>query len=171
MLVHGEMKFGPRRKEFRNRAMDIIDITDDDGIVIAPDWLARALPVHRQLRPRLEGLEYELKMRRVFAGGGRMCVAGNGDGVMGLAVYRMYENTGDGRLLFVDDLVTDENRRSAGVGHALLEYLERKAALAQSQMIALDSGVHRVGAHKFYFREGMAISSFHFRKALGSPLA
>lgn len=146
--------------------MDIIEITDGDGIVTAPDWLAKALPVHRQLRPQLRELEYEIKMRRVFVQGGRMCVAIGGDRVLGLAVYRMYENTADGRLLFVDDLVTDEASRSAGVGHALLEYLERKARAHECEMFALDSGVQRVRAHKFYFREGLAISSFHFRKAV-----
>ena len=146
--------------------MDIIEITDDDGVVTAPDWLAKALPAHKQLRPRLEELEYEIKMRRVFAQGARMCVAVSGDAVTGLAVYRMYENTADGRLLFVDDLVTDEKERSTGVGHALLEHLERKARRHEREMMALDSGVHRARAHKFYFREEMAISSFHFRKPL-----
>ncbi|MBD0336919.1 MAG: GNAT family N-acetyltransferase, partial [Cyanobacteria bacterium Co-bin13] len=30
----------------------------------------------------------------------------------------------------------------------------------------LDSGVHRAEAHRFYFREGLVITSFHFAKPL-----
>jgi hypothetical protein len=33
-------------------------------------------------------------------------------------------------------------------------------------MLALDSGTHRQQAHKFYFREQMPITAFHFTKSL-----
>jgi hypothetical protein len=32
--------------------------------------------------------------------------------------------------------------------------------------VHLDSGVQRQHAHRFYFREGMTITSFHFRAAV-----
>jgi GNAT superfamily N-acetyltransferase len=105
-------------------------------------------------------------MKRVFAGGARMCVAVKGTVVAGVAVYRIYENTFQGRQLYVDDLVTDEKRRSTGVGRALLSYLEQKARAANLENLALDSGTQRDQAHKFYFREGMAVTAFHFGKRL-----
>jgi hypothetical protein len=105
-------------------------------------------------------------MKRVFAGGARMCVALDGKEVAGVAVYRVYENTFQGRQLYVDDLVTDERRRSAGVGRALLGYLEQKARAAGLDNLALDSGTQRQQAHKFYFREGMVATAFHFGKRL-----
>jgi len=105
-------------------------------------------------------------MKRVFAGGARMCVAVEGAEVRGVAVYRTYENTWSGRQLYVDDLVTDEKRRSIGVGRALLGYLEHKAREAGFETLALDSGTQRAQAHKFYFREGMVVTSFHFGKKL-----
>jgi hypothetical protein len=147
-------------------ATQIIDITDERGVVTAPEWLARSYTVHRQLRRQLVSLEYEQKMRRVFASGGRMSVATEGDRVVGLVVYRILENTFDGRLLYLDDLVSDEGQRSNGVGRALLAHIERKARAQDCAMMALDSGVERARAHKFYFREGLAISSFRFRKPL-----
>jgi GNAT superfamily N-acetyltransferase len=145
--------------------IEVVDVTDEQGGVAAPDWLRRAEPVHRQLRPDLPP-EYEAKMRRVFSGGGRMCVAVDGSQVTGVAVYRMYENTASGNELYVDDLVTDEARRSQGVGRALLGHLERRARAARFDSLALDSGTHRQQAHKFYFREGMVVTSFHFAKKL-----
>jgi hypothetical protein len=66
----------------------------------------------------------------------------------------------------VDDLVTDEARRSRGVGRALLAHLEEKARKLGCDVLALDSGAQRAAAHKFYFREGMHIPGFCFRKTL-----
>jgi len=145
--------------------IEIVDVTDAAGVVVAPDWLRRAEAVHRQLRTELPA-DYEAKMRRVFAGGARMCVAVDGSRVAGVAVYRIHENTWAGRQLYIDDLVTDEARRSGGVGRTLLAHLERKAREDGLENLALDSGTHRQQAHKFYFREGMVVTSFHFAKKL-----
>ena len=143
----------------------IVEVTDASGKVVAPGWLPKALAVHRQLRPQLPD-DYAAKMQRVFAGGGRMCVAAAGEDVAGVAVYRIYENTSDGIRMYVDDLVTDQTRRSSGVGHALMQHLQGVARRAGCAWYTLDSGTHRVQAHRFYFREGMAISAFHFKKPL-----
>jgi GNAT superfamily N-acetyltransferase len=145
--------------------MEIIRITDDSRRLIEPDWLARAEPVHRQLRAYLPA-EYSARMRQIFDAGGEMCVAVIGEAVVGVAVFRSYENTHHGKRLYVDDLVTDESHRSAGVGHALLGYLERLARARGGHSIDLDSGTQRTRAHRFYFREGYVIPSFVFRKDL-----
>ena len=83
-----------------------------------------------------------------------------------MAVWRVFENTHDGLKLYVDDLVTDETRRSTGVGHALIAHLEAKARALGCDIYALDSGVQRERAHRFYFREGFGITSYAFRKVL-----
>lgn len=153
------------RDKGAGETMNIIEITDGQGAIAAPEWLKKAESTHRQLRTALPP-EYEAKMKRVFGGGARMCVVVDGTDVAGVAVYRVYENTFVGTQLYVDDLVTDERRRSSGVGRALLGYLERKARAAGLENLSLDSGTQRQQAHKFYFREGMVITSFHFGKKL-----
>jgi len=145
--------------------MNIVAITDSSGRIVEPAWLARAESVHRQLRTALPA-GYEAKMKRVFSGGARMCVATEGEAVHGLAVYRIAENTFEGLHLYVDDLVTDERQRSTGVGRALMEHLQGVARAAGCDAYTLDSGTQRTQAHKFYFREGMVVTSFHFRKPL-----
>ena len=145
--------------------MNIVHITDDAGRIVEPAWLKRAEGVHRQLRTALPG-DYEGKMRRVFAGGARMCVATEGGAVLGVAVYRVSENTFEGLHLYVDDLVTDEKQRSKGVGRSLMEHLQGLARAADCEAYTLDSGTQRTQAHKFYFREEMVVTSFHFRKPL-----
>jgi hypothetical protein len=42
--------------------------------VLEPDWLARAEPVHRELRPDLPG-DYAQTMQRIVADGGDMAAA------------------------------------------------------------------------------------------------
>jgi len=145
--------------------MNIVHITDDAGRIVEPAWLKRAEGVHRQLRTALPA-DYEGKMRRVFAGGARMCVATEGGAVLGVAVYRVSENTFEGLHLYVDDLVTDEKQRSKGVGRSLMEHLQGLARAADCEAYTLDSGTQRTQAHKFYFREEMVVTSFHFRKPL-----
>ena len=144
---------------------EVVEVTGASGEVAAPEWLVRAERVHRQLRPALPP-DYAGRLRQVFANGGRMAVAVEGDEVRGVALWRLIENTYEGRRLYVDDLVTDEARRSQGVGKNLFDWLQAKASQLGCDVIALDSGVQRAGAHKFYFREGMFVPSFCFRKVI-----
>ena len=146
-------------------SMNIVDVTDADGEVLHAALLARAEPVHRQLRPHLPP-DYVAKMKRVFACGGRMTVALMDGEVRGVAVYRSFENTAEDAKFYVDDLVTDETQRSTGVGRALMAHLQNKARLLNCKAFTLDSGTHRHAAHRFYFREGMHIASFAFKKQL-----
>ena len=143
----------------------LIDVTGADGGVVEPAWFARAEAVHRQLRTELP-TDYAARLAQVFANGARMSVAVEGEAVRGVAVWRLIENTYEGRRLYVDDLVTDQAQRSRGVGHALLGHLEQHARQQACDMLALDSGTQRADAHRFYFREDMMISSFSFRKRL-----
>ena len=48
----------------------------------------------------------------------------------------------------------------------MLGWIEQKAREEGCAVLRLDSGTHRTGAHKFYFRMGMPIVSFHFMKTL-----
>lgn len=143
----------------------VFPLTDGVGAVLEPTWLARAEPVHRQLRPALPA-DYVGRLSQVFANGGRLAVAARGDSVVGLALWRLIENTHEGRRLYVDDLVVDAPWRGLGVGRKLLAWLEEQARQRECDVIALDSGVQRGRAHRFYFREGMHIPSFCFKKAL-----
>lgn len=141
----------------------IHQVTDERREVVLPGWLARAEGVHRQLRPRLPA-DYVAKMRLVFSQGGEMCVAAIGEEVAGVAVFRVFENTHVGSRFYVDDLVTDDRRRSTGVGKAMIAWLEAEARRRGCPGLDLESGTHRTAAHRFYFREGFVIPSFSFRK-------
>lgn len=145
--------------------LSIVEVTGSDGGVLEAEWLVRAETVHRQLRTGLPQ-DYAGRLREIFTAGARMTVAVEGDAVRGVALWRVIENTFEGRRLYVDDLVSDEAFRSRGIGGTLLRHLEHKAEMLDCDVLALDSGTQRVNAHRFYFREGMVIPSFSFRKTL-----
>lgn len=148
--------------------LTLIEVTDRDGAITAPAWLAAAERLHRELRPQLPP-DYAGTMARVFASGGRLIVAAQGDLALGLAVWRALENTMFGRFLYVDDLVTDPALRSKGVGKALLSRCEAIAVELGCREFVLDSGVQRAQTHRFYFREGLAVRAFNFGKSLPAP--
>ncbi|MFO1321802.1 MAG: GNAT family N-acetyltransferase [Burkholderiales bacterium] len=144
-------------------SVHVIRVADRGGTLIAPAWLAKAEDVHRQLRPQLEQ-DYAAQMQRVFADGGEMAVAVDGERVLGVTVFRQFENTHVGKRFYVDDLVTDTGARSAGVGSALVAWLEQEARSRGCPGFDLESGTQRQRAHRFYFREGFFVTSFSFRK-------
>ena len=145
--------------------MRVVALTDEAGAVAETAWLPRAEAVHRQLRPQLPE-DYVGRMGEIFAKGAHMALVVDSMDVLCVALWRVIENTSDGRRLFVDDLVSDENRRSRGAGKMMFDWLETKASALGCTTLTLDSGVQRQRAHHFYFREGMYIASFCFKKAL-----
>ena len=145
------------------QALRIVQITGAQRQVLEPQWMAAAERVHRQLRPQLPA-DYADKMHRVFRDGGEMCLVVRDKRVVGVAVFREFENTHIGRRFYVDDLVTDESERSTGAGRALIEYLGKVARDRGCPGFDLESGTQRTRAHRFYFREDFFITAFSFRK-------
>jgi GNAT superfamily N-acetyltransferase len=145
---------------------EVVPITGERGAIVRADLLAAAESVHRQLRPQLPP-DYVARMKQVFAGGGEMAVCVVDGKVAGITVFRVLEKTFTGRELYCDDLVTDERQRSTGVGHALIAYMEEVARQRKCDAFTLDSGTQREQAHKFYFREGMTVTAFHFTMKKG----
>jgi GNAT superfamily N-acetyltransferase len=124
------------------------------------------LPVLVQLRPHLTAESFAALYDEGYDQGLRFTAAYDGDRCVGVAGWRIIATTVAMRKLYVDDLVTAEDRRSGGVGRALLDELASRARAAGCQVLDLDSGTHRVDAHRFYMRERMTITSFHFTLAL-----
>ncbi|HQT61563.1 MAG TPA: GNAT family N-acetyltransferase [Acidiphilium sp.] len=129
------------------------------------DWLGRCEALHRVLRPHLP-TDYEGTMRRILAGGAEMALLHEAGVPRALAVFRAFHDTANGYRFYIDDLVTDAPSRSAGHGAALLGWCEAEARRRGCTRLTLESGTHRERAHRFYFREGLAITLFGFAKTL-----
>ena len=123
-------------------------------------------PVMVQLRQHHQEAQFVETVHRMHATGFQLAMRTHEGRVMAVAGFRIIENLHTGRILYVDDLVADEDIRSAGHGAALLRWLADYARDHRCLALELDSGTHRHGAHKFYLREGMHISNFHFTMPL-----
>ncbi len=86
-----------------------------------------------------------------------------------VAGFRISENTAWGRFLYVDDLVTRADLRGRGHADAVMAWVEQEAVRQRCDEVHLDSGVgpEREDAHRFYFRHGMRITSYHFARRVG----
>jgi GNAT superfamily N-acetyltransferase len=149
--------------------MQIVELDPADSV------LAEILPVLQELRPHLD---LDL-LRDIYAEGWGQglrfsAVFDESDSCVAVAGWRIVVTTASVRKLYVDDLVTTSAARSTGLGRLLMAHLRRIAATNGCFDLELDSGLQRADAHRFYFREGMHVSSFHFRSkvtaAPGEPL-
>ncbi|MYW68095.1 GNAT family N-acetyltransferase [Streptomyces sp. SID8379] len=142
--------------------MKIVDFEPGD-----PRLASEVLPVLRELRPKLTEESFASVYAEGHGQGLRFSAAYDEDGrCAGVAGWRVVVNTSQTRKLYVDDLVTSGAARSGGVGRALLAYLEQRARELGCLQLELDSGTQRTDAHRFYLRERMAITAFHFSKPL-----
>jgi GNAT superfamily N-acetyltransferase len=127
-----------------------------------------ALPVLVQLRPQLTRELLDAVYAEGHPQGLRFTAAYDEQGgCVAVAGWRLMATTVAIRKLYVDDLVTTAERRSEGIGGALLAELGRRAREASCRAIDLDSAVTRAEAHRFYIREHMPITGFHFGRELG----
>ncbi len=129
--------------------------------------IRRCAGVMRQLRPAIGADEFLTRAKRQQAEEKwRLAYLEEGGEVVAVSGFRILDCMATGKTLYVDDLVTAEDRRSKGHGEKMLGWIEQKAREEGCAVLRLDSGTHRTGAHKFYFRMGMPIVSFHFMKTL-----
>lgn len=129
--------------------------------------IAATFDVMHQLRPHLERDAYVARVRRLMASDGlRVLALRDGGVVRAVGTYRMMDMLYRGKLMYVDDLVTDETVRSRGYGSRMIERLREEARASGCNEIQLISRTVREQAHRFYFREGFGIECFHFRLPL-----
>jgi len=134
--------------------------------MVSDEEIASTFAVMRQLRMDLHDDEYLEKIKRIRRSGYRLAATVEGGEARCVAGFRIVEFLAHGKFLYVDDLVTAEEARSEGHGQRMLEWLTSIARQEGCGSLQLDSGVQRHEAHRFYFRQGMSIYSYHFAKSL-----
>ena len=76
-----------------------------------------------------------------------------------------------GRYLEIDNIVTDPDCRSQGVGTQLMEAMETLARNRDCEILVLDSYASNTSSHRLYHRLGYEIKGFHFVKGLPVALS
>jgi GNAT superfamily N-acetyltransferase len=125
------------------------------------------LPVLRELRQYIgHAGDFVGQVRRQQEEGYRLMAAWQADRVVACAGFSVRENLVSGRVIHVDELVTTRSARSQGLGKRLLSALTDEARNNGCRAVVLDCGIRNARAHRFYFREGMRITSFRFALSL-----
>jgi GNAT superfamily N-acetyltransferase len=130
--------------------------------------IARVCRVMRELRPHIaserEFLE-RTRRQQTQSGWRLICAEDNGTPVAA-AGFRISEWLAWGKALYVDDLICLESHRGKGFAEALMHWMEDLARKEGCGEFHLDTGTHRLPAHRFYHRLKLGITSFHFQKKL-----
>jgi len=130
------------------------------------EWM-EAYPVMAQLRSDLTVEKYLLLLKEMTRDGYILFALYENMQIVAVAGLSWRVNFYSERHIFVYDLVTDVKYRSRGYGEKLLQYLHQWGKENGAHYIALESGIQRTSAHRFYEdRLGYEKWCYSFRKAL-----
>jgi GNAT superfamily N-acetyltransferase len=136
------------------------------GLADTPEQVGRCCSVMRELRPHVKAIEFASRVLHQQKEGYHLAFLELEGVVCSVAGFRILNLLFSGRTLYVDDLVTRDLDRSRGFGAMLFEWLVSYAKENNCEYLTLDSGVQRFGAHRFYLKRGMDITSHHFQLKL-----
>lgn len=119
-----------------------------------------------QLSPEIEKKEYERMVRDMVKQDYRMIGAFDQQACIGVSGFWINTKLYCDRYLEPDNVVSDKNYRSKGVGKMLMDWLTEEAKRCGCKTIILDAYVENSAAHRFYFREGFITRGFHFLKKI-----
>src|SRR5579863_7286992 len=126
-------------------AVRVIRILTDEEILATRN-------VMLQLRQGLASQEYLPTVRRMMQTDGySMAALYEAGNLRAVAGYRFMEMLYSGRILYVDDLNTDERHRSRGYGKVLMDWLKAEAKTNDCVQRHLGSCVQREQTHRFCF--------------------
>lgn len=150
----------------RIQVIDVTDLPTNEN----EQLLVQVQRIYRQLRPHLpeDQSTYIKQIRDICRTGPARLILALDDQrqVLGLSMYRVTRNVNYSQHIYCDDLVTDETKRSTGVGRCLINYMKSQGKILGIDRLILDSGCQRAQAHRFYYREGLVISQYGFTMSI-----
>ncbi|WP_232819662.1 GNAT family N-acetyltransferase [Exiguobacterium sp. TNDT2] len=133
----------------------------------SPRELDESFSVMNQLRPDLTLEAYRELVAAMRPQGYELYALYTDDTIVSLAGIEVRVNLYLEKHVFVYDLVTCMNHRSNGYGEMLLHFVHEYARDCGATCVALESGLARTEAHRFYKdKMDYAITSYSFRKQL-----
>jgi ribosomal protein S18 acetylase RimI-like enzyme len=128
--------------------------------------IEKCFDVMQELRTHLRRETFLQTVRDMEQHGFRLAYLERDKTVVAVVGYRVSLNLMLGKHLYIDDIITSQKVRSQGYGEKLYAWLKVEAKRTGCTYIHLDSGTQRGEAHRFYFRQGLIISAFHFWEKL-----
>ena len=131
------------------------------------DQFETAFPLMKQLRLDLTMETFLELLGQMIKDGYRLFALFAQNQIVALAGVSLRTNFYSGRHVYIYDLVTDVSKRSHGYGESLLNFIHEWAKENGAEFVALESGIQRTDAHRFY-EDRMDYDKwcFSFRKKL-----
>lgn len=136
---------------------ELITIENVVELTTVKQW-EEAFPVMKQLRTDLVKETFLRLLGEMNKDGYRLFALYAGNQIVALTGISWRVNFYSERHVFIYDLVTDVHHRSQGYGEKLLNYIHIWAKENGAIYVALESGVQRIDAHRFYEEK------FHYDK-------
>jgi GNAT superfamily N-acetyltransferase len=134
------------------------------------DAIAACYPVMLELRPHLSQDAFIAQVLRQLSFDYTLVFLEAEDQIRSVAGYHISECLAWGKFLYIEDLVTRQVDASIGFGGLLFDWIVAQAQSWGCTQVHLDSGVQRFGAHRFYAKKRMSITSHHFSLDLNFSL-
>lgn len=129
--------------------------------------LARCFPVFQELRPELkDSKDFIQKISLAQEENYQIVAALVDDTVLACMAMRLMHTLAWGKIVYIDDLITASHTRNKGAASKLMEYAINFAKTNNCEQVHLDSGYHRILAHKFYLNRGFQLSTHHLSLVL-----
>lgn len=109
-----------------------------------------AFPILNQLRTDLTEVSYLELLTQMKQNGYKLFALYREQSIIVVAGISLQVNFYNKKYVFVYDLITDAAHRSQGYGYRLLSYIDEWAKSNGAQFVALESGIQRIDAHRFY---------------------
>lgn len=139
-----------------------LEIIQDPKQASMLEEIQRCYKVMHQLRPHLEEKSFVEQVIRQMGKGYRLFYLEENEEVKALVGFRILEFLAWGKVLYIDDLITDMEERGKGYAGKLLIWVMGQAKIAKCDQIHLDSGPQRHDAHRLYLNHGFKLNCHHF---------
>ncbi|NMP16321.1 GNAT family N-acetyltransferase [Thalassotalea sp. Y01] len=126
------------------------------------DELAAVADVLLQLRPQYTQASIIAQIQKQRLSGYQIAYVLANQQVLCVAGFVVGEKLAWGKHVYIDDLVTNEQQRSTGVGKFIIDWFKAYCIEHNCQQLHLDSGIQKFPAHRFYLRNRFNIASHHF---------
>jgi GNAT superfamily N-acetyltransferase len=149
---------------------EIMDENIEIHLAGTAEQICSCYSVMVQLRPHLKNAQdFVGQVQRQQAEGCQLAFLQKEERVRAVAGFRFLEFLAWGKVLYIDDLVSDAQARKYGYGGRLLKWTVNQAKQSQCDQVHLDSGPQRHDAHRLYLNHGFKIIGHHFALELLRP--
>ena len=128
-----------------------------------PQQIKLCFKVMQQLRPHfIDEHTFVEQVQRQIAEGYQLAYLEEDRVVKACTGFRFLEFLAWGKVLYIDDLITDSATRRNGYASKLLSWVIEQAKQAKCNQVHLDSGPQRHDAHRLYLNHGFKLNCHHF---------